>query len=72
MDVDHIERINRTIEFIETHLDEDLHLDMLAAHCAFSKYHFHRIFKALSVAPTLKYIDQRRLVHAARDLIYSK
>ena len=72
MDVDHIERINRTIEFIETHLDGDLHLDMLAAHCAFSKYHFHRIFKALIGEPPLKYIEQRRLFHAARDLIYSK
>ena len=72
MDVDHIERINRTIEFIETHLDGDLHLNMLAAHCAFSKYHFHRIFKALIGDPPLKYIEQRRLFHAARDLIYSK
>ncbi len=72
MDVNHIDRINRTIEFIESHLERDLHLDMLAAHCAFSKYHFHRIFKALIGEPPLKYIEKRRLFHAARDLIHSQ
>ena len=72
IDVDHIDRINRTIEFIETHLERDLHLDMLAAHCAFSKYHFHRIFKALIGDPPFKYIEKRRLFHAAYDLIHSQ
>ena len=71
-DVTHIDRINKTIEFIESHLDRDLHLDMLAARSAFSKYHFHRIFKALIGDPPYTYIEKRRLFHAARDLIHSK
>jgi AraC-like DNA-binding protein/predicted transcriptional regulator YdeE len=70
--VDHINRINRTIAFIESHLDQDLDLDLLAGQCAFSKYHFHRIFKAITGESPLKYIEKRRLLLAAHDLICSK
>jgi AraC-like DNA-binding protein/predicted transcriptional regulator YdeE len=72
MDVDHFNRINRILDFIESNLDRDIHLEVLARQSAFSKYHFHRIFKAVLGDPPFKYIEKRRLFHAAHDLLYSQ
>ena len=67
--MDHIDRLNRTIEYIEANLDKNIHLELLANKFAFSKYHFHRIFKALIGEPPSRYIEKRRLSRAASDLI---
>jgi effector-binding domain-containing protein len=67
--LDHIERLNNTIEYIEANLDKNIHLELLASKFALSKYHFHRIFKALIGDPPFKYIEKRRLSGAAADLI---
>ena len=69
VELDHIDRLNRTIEYIEANLDKDIHLALLASKFALSKYHFHRIFKALIGEPPSKYIEERRLSRAAADLI---
>ena len=37
--------INRSIEYILQHIDEDISIENVANHCNFSKYHFSRIFK---------------------------
>ena len=44
--MNHIDRINQILEYIEAHLDANLDLSLLAAKSALSKYHFHRkVFK---------------------------
>jgi AraC-like DNA-binding protein/predicted transcriptional regulator YdeE len=67
--LDHIDRLNNTIEYIEANLDKNIHLELLACKFALSKYHFHRIFKALIGDPPFRYIEKRRLSRAAADLI---
>ena len=67
--MDHIDRLNYTIEYIEANLDKDIHLEFLASKFALSKYHFHRIFKALIGDPPFRYIEKRRLSGAATELI---
>jgi AraC-like DNA-binding protein/predicted transcriptional regulator YdeE len=67
--LDHIDRLNNTIEYIEANLDKNIHLELLASKFALSKYHFHRIFKALIGDPPFRYIEKRRLSGAATDLI---
>jgi len=67
--LDHIDRLNYTIEYIEANLDKDIHLEFLASKFALSKYHFHRIFKALIGDPPFRYIEKRRLSGAATELI---
>ena len=67
--MDHIDRLNNTIEYIEANLDKNIHLEFLASKFALSKYHFHRIFKALIGDPPFRYIEKRRLSGAAADLI---
>jgi len=69
--LNHIDRINQVIEYIEFHLDENLDLSSLAAKSALSKYHFHRIFKALLGEPPLNYVERRRIIRAAHHLLNS-
>jgi AraC family transcriptional regulator len=51
-------RLNRTIDYIQNHYDEDLNLTKLAEVACFSKFHFHRIFRAM-VGETLNDFVQR-------------
>jgi AraC-like DNA-binding protein/predicted transcriptional regulator YdeE len=71
LELDHIDRLNRTIEYIEANLDKNIHLELLARKFALSKYHFHRIFRALIGDPPSRYIEKRKLSSAAADLISS-
>jgi len=68
---DYHERIVRTLAFIQQHLDDDLELDQLASVAAFSRFHFHRIFRALVGEPPHEYIRRLRLERAARSLKHS-
>jgi len=70
--MDHIDRLNKTIEYIEANLDKTIHLELLAGSFSLSKYHFHRIFKALIGDPPARYIEKRRLSRAAADLIHTQ
>ncbi len=67
--MNHISRINQILEYIEANLEANLDLSLLAAMSALSKYHFHRIFKALVGEQPFKYVERRRLTKAAYDLL---
>lgn len=69
--MDHIDRLNRTLEYIEANLDKNIHLELLASRFALSKYHFHRIFKALIGDSPSRYIEKRRLSKAAEELLHT-
>lgn len=69
--MNHIDRINQVIEYIELHLDENIDLSSLAAKSALSKYHFHRVFKALLGEQPLKYVERRRMTRSAHALLNS-
>jgi AraC family transcriptional regulator len=62
---EYTQRINRTIDYIDRHLDEPLPLDRLADVAAFSKYHFHRIFYAHVGETPGQYIQRLRIAKAA-------
>ena len=42
----YLSRVNRVLDYIESHLSESLSLSDLAEVALFSPYHFHRIFSA--------------------------
>ncbi len=66
------QRINRVIDFIGKHLDEDeLNLGQLSGVACFSKYHFHRLFKAYTGLSLQQYIRWLRLKRAAHQLVYA-
>ncbi|WP_123041848.1 AraC family transcriptional regulator [Cohnella candidum] len=61
-------RIQKTIEFIEGHLDEPLKLAELAEIAGFSEFHYHRVFLSMVGDPVMEYVRKRRLARAAREL----
>lgn len=69
--MNYINMIQNSLKFIESNLDEDINLNVLAqnAHC--SKFHFHRIFNAVVGQSVMEYIRQKRLVRSVNELLYS-
>ena len=65
---DYRERIVRTLVYIQDHLDDDLDLERLASVAAFSRFHFHRIFRGLTGETLKEHVRRLRLERAARSL----
>ncbi|MCP4024096.1 MAG: AraC family transcriptional regulator [Desulfobacteraceae bacterium] len=65
-------RINRVINFVTHNLDKDLSLERLSREAMFSKFHFHRIFHALTGETVNNFISRQRLQKAAHMLIYDR
>ena len=65
-------RLNRAIDYIQKHYDENLNLTKLAAIACFSKFHFHRLFRTF-VGETLNdFVRRFRLEKAVHKLILEK
>ena len=63
-------RILRVVEYIQTHLDEDLSVDRLSEVAGFSKYHFHRLFSAHTGTTVARLARELRLKQAAYQLAF--
>jgi len=68
---DYYERIERAVDFMEEHLKEKLTIGMIAEKAFFSKYHFIRVFTAMTGETVGSYLRKRRLSKSARELIHS-
>lgn len=64
--------IERTIAYIEEHLDGKLDLDRVAGAMHYSKYHLHRTFTAEVGMTIHDYIFRRQLTEAAKLLTFSE
>lgn len=60
--------LQASADFIETHLKDELSIDMLARQVGFSSYHFFRLFTLFFDMPVMEYVRRRRLAHAAAEL----
>lgn len=67
----YISRINRVIDYIKENLDGDLSLEQLASVAHFSKFHFHRIFKAVAGENLNGFVSRMRIEKSAFKLIYN-
>jgi AraC family transcriptional regulator len=65
-------RINRVIDHIRDHLAEDLTLSQLARVAAFSPFHFHRIFRAVTGETLFAFVLRLRLERAALALVHRR
>lgn len=68
----YINRINKVVDYIDTHLDKELSLEKLAKIACFSPFHFHRVFSALLNETPNSYITRRRIEKIAGRLLYLK
>ncbi|MBD1558106.1 AraC family transcriptional regulator [Vibrio sp. S9_S30] len=67
-----VSQLQDLVEHIESHLDEDIDIALLAKRFGMSPWHFQRMFKGL-IGDTLGgYIRGRRLTQAARQLIHTE
>ena len=57
-----------TLIYIQTHLEGDFGLDVLAERVGFSAYHFHRIFREILGEPVKEYVRRLRVERAAYRL----
>lgn len=66
---EYVSRINRVIDYIENHYMRVLTLDQLADVAGFSRFHFHRIFRAMVGEPLNQFIVRIRVEKAAAMLL---
>jgi AraC family transcriptional regulator len=66
--VEYQNRVNRVIDHIQAHRAEALSLESLAQVAAFSPFHFHRIFKAITGENLNEFVQRVRLEWAAGAL----
>ena len=63
-------RMQRVLDHIERHLDDELTLERLSGIAAFSRHHFHRQFTALFGIPVNRYVQLMRLKRASYRLAF--
>src|SRR5580692_7501135 len=63
-------RIQRVLDYIDRHLGSDLDLETLSGVTAFSKFHFHRQFKATFGLSVHRYIQLARMKRASYWLAF--
>jgi AraC family transcriptional regulator len=66
--MDYLRQIQRGLDYIEAHLDEDISPGDVARHAGISQWHFQRIFKALTTETLKMYIRSRRFSTALEML----
>ena len=64
----YVRQLQRSIDFIETHLGEELRTDRIAKHAGMSMWHFQRVFSAALGQPVMDYVRRRRLSRAMEEL----
>ncbi len=61
--------VKKVVDYIETHMEEDLPLDKIANALNYSKFYIARIFTEKTQCTVYKYIQGRRLTFAAQKLV---
>lgn len=72
MALDDYLRIQRAIEFIESHIHENITLEDVSRNITLSPFYFHRIFHSVLGETVTEYVKKRRLSFAAEDLLTTK
>ncbi len=69
--MNYCENIQKSIDFFEQHLKDDIDINIIVQQSCFSTTHFYRIFQALIGESLKEYIRKRRLSDAAIELCVS-
>ena len=65
-------RMNRVVDYIESHLADPLDLRHLAGVACFSPFHFHRLFRAWMGETLQDFVHRLRLERAAQMLVFQQ
>lgn len=64
------ERFSKVFDYIDDNLDSSLSVEQLAQVACFSKYHFHRLFSAITGLGVFQYVQLLRLKKAGYQLSF--
>lgn len=64
-----IKGLQRAIDYIEEHLNEEIDYEILAKIAYSSTFHFQRVFSLMCGITVGEYIRRRRLTKAGNDLL---
>jgi len=65
-------RFNKVLDYIQQNLEKDLTLEQLAQVANFSKFHFHRLFRAYTGETVTEHCRRLRLEKAAQLLVFDR
>src|SRR5438132_13088872 len=68
---EYVKRIDWVIDHVNANLDRPIKLDELADIACFSKFHFHKVFTAITGETLSGFVQRRRVEKAAQLLRYS-
>lgn len=66
-----IQSIQKSIDYMENHILEDINYEDVARHVYMSNYHFHRLFSMITGITANEYIRKRRLSMAGQEISMS-
>ena len=66
---EYLDKFMTVCSYINDHCTEDLTLEDIAARAGFSKYHFTRLFKQFTNVSFYRYLNQKRIENAERQLV---
>jgi len=69
---DYLKQMQATIDFVESHIAEELSLSRLAQVANFSDFHFHRVFQSMAGESVMEYVRKRRLARAAYQVAHTE
>ncbi len=69
--MNYCENIQKSLDFIEQHLKDDIDIHTVISQSGFSTTHFYRIFQAILGETVKDYIRKRRLSESAIDIVIS-
>ena len=64
-----IAALNRLVEFVDSHLADEIDITGLAASLGTTEYHLRRMFSSLAGMPLSEYIRRRRMAVAAAEVL---
>lgn len=68
----YIDSLERALNYIESHLNDEIDLLTLAKEAGYSLYHFQRVFKGAVGDSIKEYIRKRRITEAAKEIVHTK
>ena len=66
--MDYRESIEKTKEFIKSHLSDELTAETIASNAGYSVFHFCRVFKEETGKSLMRYVREKRLELAENDI----
>jgi AraC family transcriptional regulator len=66
--MDYVELIQKTIDYIDDNIQEEITVDKLASMAGFSTYHYYRIFSSFVGYSVMEYVTKRKLQFALLEL----